>query len=91
MEAVCSVGVRSHREVNCKIEQKELDQALANTKLGKSPSADGILSQVLVHGGTCLRAFLLTHYNIVWATEQVTINWINVIMIILFILYLHTL
>ena len=46
------------------IEEQELDQALRNTRLGKSPGADGILPEILVNGGRRSRAFLLVLFNI---------------------------
>ena len=46
------------------IEEQELDQALRNTQLGKSPGPDGILPEILVNGGRRLRAFLLVLFNI---------------------------
>lgn len=48
------------------ITEEEIDTALKNTKLGKSPGPDGIL---LVHGGARLRALLLYLFNIFWTTE----------------------
>ena len=34
--------------MSCPIEEQELDQALRNTRLGKSPGPDGILPEILV-------------------------------------------
>ena len=66
------------------IENQELDHALRNTRLGKSPGPDGILPEVLVHGGRSLRAFLLVLFNICWTTEIISTNWIDAIIVILF-------
>ena len=66
------------------IEEQELDQALSNTRLGKSPGPDGILPEILVHGGHRLRAFLLVLFNICWTTEIIPLDWIDAIIAILF-------
>ena len=52
------------------ITEEELDTALKNTKLGKSPGPDGILPEVLVHGGNTLKAFLFSIISIFWFTEN---------------------
>ena len=57
--------------------ERELDQALKNTKLGKSPGPDGVLAEVLVNGGTRLRAFLLTMVTIFWSTENIPTDFID--------------
>ena len=44
--------------------ESELDQAVKNTKLVKSPGADRVLAEILVYGGARLRAFLLTMVTI---------------------------
>lgn len=56
------------------IEEQELDQALSNTRLGKSPGPGGILPEILVHGGHRLRAFLLVLFNICWTTEIIPLD-----------------
>ena len=66
------------------IEMHELDKALTNTKLGKSPGPDGIIPEVLVHGGSCLRDFLLILFNIFWTTEDIPSDLINPNITILF-------
>ena len=59
------------------IEMQELDKALSNTKLGKSPGPDGIIPEVLVHGGNRLRDFLLILFNNFWTTEDIPSDLIN--------------
>ena len=66
------------------IEEQELDQALRNTQLGKSPGPDGILPEILVNGGCRLRAFLLVLFNICWVTEIIRLDWIDANIAILF-------
>ena len=70
--------------LNRPIEQQELEQALKDTKIGKSPGADGVFPELLVHGGRCLWTFLLTLFNIVWASELIPTDWIDAIITILF-------
>eukprot|EP00795_Rhopilema_esculentum_P010044 gene10044-biopygen12706 len=50
--------------------EEELDTALKNTKLGKSPGPDGVLPEVLVHGGNTLKAFLFAIISMFWITEN---------------------
>ena len=50
--------------------KEELDKALKATKLGKSPGPDGILPEVLVHGGLTLKMFLFTMFTSFWTTEN---------------------
>ena len=52
------------------ITEAELDTALNNTKLGKSPGPDGVLQKVLVHGGNTLKAFLFAIISMFWVTEN---------------------
>ena len=52
------------------ITEEELDTALNNTKLGKSPGPDGVLPEILVHGGNTLRAFLFAIISMFWLTEN---------------------
>ncbi|XP_065056392.1 uncharacterized protein LOC135684687 [Rhopilema esculentum] len=66
------------------IEMQELDKALANTKLGKSPGPDGIIPEVLVHVGNRLRDFQLILFNIFWTTEDFPPDLINPNITILF-------
>ena len=66
------------------IEEQELDQALRNTQLGKSPGPDGILPEIPVNGGCRLRAFLLVLFNICWVTEIIPLDWIDANIAILF-------
>ena len=49
----------------------ELDTALKNTKLGKSPGQDGILPEILVHGGNRLRTFLFAIISMFWLSENI--------------------
>ena len=60
------------------IEEQEFDQALRNTRLGKSSGPDGILPVILVNGGHCLRAFLLDLFNSCWVTEIIPLDCIDV-------------
>ena len=53
------------------ITEAELDTALKNTKPGKSPGPDGVLPELLVHGGNRLRAFLFTIISMFWITEDI--------------------
>ena len=72
--------------LDCPVEQQELEQSLKNTKLGKSPGEDGVrvFPEILVHGARCLWTFLLTLFNIVWASELIPTDWIDAIITILF-------
>lgn len=49
----------------------EVDEAVKNTKTGKSPGPDGVLPEVLIHGGARLRAFLFTIISMFWTTEDI--------------------
>lgn len=66
------------------ITEKEIDTALKNTKLGKSPGPDGILPEILVYGGLTLKRFLVTLFTIFWATEQLPTDLVNPNITILF-------
>ena len=66
------------------VEDQELDHALRITRLGKTPGPDGILPEVLVHGGRSLTAFLLVLFNICWTTQIIPTDWIDAIIVILF-------
>ena len=59
------------------LNERELYQALKNSKLGKSPCPDGVLAEVLVNGGARLRAFLLTMVTIFWSTENIPTDFID--------------
>ena len=48
------------RSMDEPIKGEELNEALKNTKTGKTPGPDGILTEILVHGGTQLRIFLFS-------------------------------
>ena len=52
------------------ITEEELDTALKNTKLGKGPGPDGVLPEVLVHGGNTIKAFLFAIIAMFWVTEN---------------------
>ena len=52
------------------VTMEELETALKNTKLRKSPGPDGIIPEVIVHGGKALWTFLLTLFNLFWLTEK---------------------
>jgi hypothetical protein len=66
------------------ITEKELDNALKNTKLGKSPVPDGLLSETIVYGGHTLKRFLLMLFNIFWTTETIPSDLVNPNITILF-------
>ena len=66
------------------VTDQELEKAISNTKLGKSPGSDGVLPEVIVYGGRCLRAFLLILFNIIWASEMIPQVWKDAIITILF-------
>ena len=52
-------------ELDHPITESELEKALNNTKLGKSPGPEVILPEVLVHGGQTLKKFLFAlFYNL---------------------------
>ena len=53
------------------ITEAELDQALKNTKLGKSPGPDGVLPEVLIYGGGRLKAFLFSILTLFWNSEVI--------------------
>ena len=52
------------------ITEAELDKSLNNTKTGKSAGPDGVLPEILVHGGNRLKAFLFTIISMFWMTEN---------------------
>ena len=52
------------------ITEAELDKSLNNTKTRKSASPDGVLPEILVHGGNRLKAFLFTITSMFWMTEN---------------------
>ena len=66
------------------IEEQELNQALRNTRLGKSPGPGGILPEILMNVGRRLRAFLLVLFNICWVTEIIPLDWMDANIAILF-------
>ena len=53
------------------ITEAELDQALKNTKRGQSPGPDGVLPEVLIHGGVRLKAFLFAILTLFWTSEDI--------------------
>ena len=48
----------------------ELDKAVNNTKLRKSSDPDGVLPEVLAHGGNRLKSFLFTIISMFWFTKN---------------------
>ncbi len=66
------------------ITMEELNTALKNIKLKKSPGPDGLLPEVLVHGGNNLRSLLLKIFNAFWVTESVPSDMIDANIFILF-------
>ena len=71
-------------ELDRPITESELERALNNTKLGKSPEPDGILPEVLVHGGQTLKKFLFALFTIFWTTQVLPADLINPNLTILF-------
>ena len=59
------------------ITETELEKALNNTKLGKSPAHDGVLPEVLVYGGQPLKKFLFALLTIFWTTQVLQADLIN--------------
>lgn len=66
------------------ITREEVDKALKNTKLRKSPGPDGILPEIIVFGGQTLRNYLLEIFNNFWASECIPAELINPNISILF-------
>ena len=62
----------------------EVETAINNTKLRKSPEPDGILPEILAHGGSVLRSFLFAIFNLLWTTEYLPSDWIDANICILF-------
>ena len=56
-------------ELDHPITESELEKALNNTKLGKSPGLDGILPEILVYGAQTLKKFLFALLTIFWTTQ----------------------
>ena len=52
------------------ITEAELDKSVNNTKTRKSAGPDGVLPEILVHGGNRLKAFLFTIISMIWMTEN---------------------
>ena len=48
------------------------------------PGSNGILPEILVHGGHHLRAFLFVPFNISWTAEIIPSDWTDAIITILF-------
>ena len=71
-------------ELDHPITESELEKALNNTKLGKSPGPDGILPEVLVYGGQTLKKFLFALLTIFWTTQVLPADLINPNLTILF-------
>lgn len=67
----------SIEEFNEPITMEEVDIAIKNTKLRKSPGPDGLIPAVLVYGGNALRSFLFTTYNQFWITENLPSDMID--------------
>ena len=64
--------------------EEELDKAIKNMKSGKSPGPDGIVPEIIIHGGHALKHYLLTIFNIFWITEFIPSDLINPNIAILF-------
>lgn len=71
-------------ELDHPITERELDMALKRTKLGKSPGPDGILPEVLVHGGLNLKKYLFALFTIFWSTETLPADFLNPNLTIIF-------
>ena len=66
------------------ITREEIDKALKNTKLRKSPGPDGILPEIVVFGGDALRDYLLEIFNTFWETDNIPAELVNPNICILF-------
>ena len=66
------------------VTEDELHKVLKNTKLGKSPGPDGVLPEVLVHGGARLKASLLALFANFWTTENIPSDLVDTNITILF-------
>ena len=62
----------------------ELNTALNNTKLGKRPGPDGILSKILLFGGDYLKSSLLLLFNRFWDTKVISVDLIDANITVLF-------
>ena len=71
-------------ELDAAITMAEVETAINNTKLRKSPGPDGILPEILAHGGSALRSFLLDIFNLLWTTEDLPSDWTDANICILF-------
>ena len=71
-------------ELDHPITEPELDKAIKNTKLGKSPGPDGILPETLVYGGQALKNYLFTLFTTFWITENLPPDMINPYLTVLF-------
>ena len=65
------LGIDDSLDLAITEEELAIDTALKSTKLGKSPGPDGVLPEVLVHGGNTLKAFLFAIISIFWVTENI--------------------
>ncbi|XP_068752697.1 uncharacterized protein [Montipora capricornis] len=66
-------------ELDAPITMAEVETAINNTKFRKSPGPGGILPEILAHGGSALRSFLFTIFNLLWTTEDLPSDWIDAI------------
>ena len=67
------------------ITMEELNTALKNTKLKKSPGPDRrVATKVLVHGGNHLKSVLWNTFNTLWVTESLPSDMIDANISILF-------
>ena len=71
-------------ELDTSIIMAEVETAINYTKLRKSPGPDGILPEILAHGGSALQSFLFAIFNVLWTREYLPSDWIDANICILF-------
>ena len=59
------------------ITHEEVEKALKNTRLKKSPGPDGILPEIIVFGGQTLKSYILEMFNTFWINESIPAELIN--------------
>ena len=66
------------------ITEKELDDAIKRSKLGKSPGPDGIIPEAISYGGQSVRNFIFSLFTIFWTTLQLPSDLIDPNITVLF-------